>query len=156
MTTLKKSILAVSAALALGLIATPILLARGGERSGHRALFGGHFGHHGGAFVKVLHELDLTDEQKTALHAIHKDARERNAAAKAALHDGLMDAARVLVTNPDNIAGAQAAIAGRQAAIEELKQGTLTAVSQALAVLTPEQRAKVAAHLAEHRKEHSR
>jgi Spy/CpxP family protein refolding chaperone len=149
-------ILGISAALAIGLVATPLLLARGGDSRCLMGMGAGHFGHHGGGFGRVLRDLDLTAEQKTALHGIHDAARDQNKVAKEALHDGLMDAARILLADPNNVEGARTAIANREAAIREMKDNTLTAVSKALAVLTPEQRATLAARLEEHHKEMTR
>ena len=163
MTTRRKTILAISAAAALGILATPFLFARGGGGAcplgmggrGHgAAMFAGHFGH--GGFGRVLRDLDLTSEQRDALHKIHDTTREQNAAAKAALHDGFVDAAKILLANPQDVAGARAAFATREAAIAQMKDNALNGVSQALAVLTPEQRAKLAAHLDEHQKELNR
>jgi Spy/CpxP family protein refolding chaperone len=166
MTTRRKTILAISAALAVGVLAAPFLFARGGGGTcplglggrGHgAAMFGGHPGHGGlGAVGGVIRDLDLSDEQKEALHKIHDATRDQNAAAKAALHDGFVEAARLLLANPQNVEGARAAIAQREAAIREIKDNALAAVSQGLAVLTPEQRAKLAAHLEEHQKQFSR
>lgn len=158
MTTRRKAILGISAALALGVLATPFLFARGGGGGdpfalggrGHGAMFA-HLGHGGlGPMGRLMRELDLTEEQKEALHRIHDSTIEQNRTAREALHDGFMDAAKILLADPQNVAGARAAIAGREAAIRALKDNALTAVSQGLSVLTPEQRAKLAAHLQEH------
>lgn len=150
MTTRRKTILAISAALALGVVAAPLLLARGAAR---------HFGHgpggHAMKFMKLAGELDLTDEQKEALHRIHDAAFEKNKQAREAVHEGFMEAANILIANPQNVDAARTAIANRQASIVELRESALTAVSQGLAVLTPEQRTKLAAHIEKHLKDHS-
>ena len=165
MTTRRKTILAISAAAALGIFATPFLFARGGGACplghggrGHgAAMFTGHFGHGGfGPMGRVLRDLDLSAEQKEALHKIHETTREQNAAVKTALHEGFMEAAKVLLANPQDVAGARAVITSREAAIRQMKDNALTGVSQALAVLTPEQRAKLAAHLDEHQRQFNR
>jgi periplasmic protein CpxP/Spy len=151
MTTRRKTILAISAALALGLVAAPLLLARGAAR---------HLGHgpggHAMKFMKLAGELDLTDEQKEALHRIHDVTFEKNKESREALHEGFTEAARILIANPQNVDAARTAIANRQAAIVDLRESALTAVSQGLAVLTPEQRAKLAEHVEKHLNEHSR
>jgi Spy/CpxP family protein refolding chaperone len=154
MTTRRKTILGISAALALGLAASPFLMARGhGQKT-----FGGHFGHHAGfgKMSQLMKELDLTAEQREALHRIHETTVENNRQVRAALHSGFMDAAQVLVADPRNLQGARAAIAAQQASIDQLKESALGAVSQALAVLTPEQRARLAAHIEEHRRDLTR
>jgi Spy/CpxP family protein refolding chaperone len=164
---MRKSVLGISAALALGLLATPFLLARGGEancplgmgaKSHGAMMFGGHFGGHGrlGAMAHVARELDLTAEQKEAFHRIHEATHEKNAATRAAVHDGLMNAARILIANPQDVAAARTEIANREAAIDELKENALAAVSQGLAVLTPEQRAKLLRILEEHHQKQPR
>lgn len=160
------TILGISAALAVALLATPLLLARGGGstcplgmggRSHGVAMFGGHSGHGGfGQMERLIRELDLTDEQKEALHRVHATTRERNAEARTVLHDGFMEAAKILIADPQNVAGARAAITNRQATLNEIKENALTGVSQGLAVLTPEQRAKLTTHLEKHAKELAR
>jgi periplasmic protein CpxP/Spy len=142
MTTRRKIVLGVSAVLVAGLIATPFVFAhpRGGMGCGLGM----------GQMARVFHDLDLTAEQKDALHRIHDATRESNAAARAALHDGFVDAARILLANPQNVAGARATIDTREAALDQIKENAMTGIAQALAVLTPEQRAKLAEHLEEH------
>lgn len=147
MTTRRKVVLGFSAVLAVGLVAAPLLFAHG--RGGwHRGGLG--------RMAHVLHDLDLTEQQKDALHRIHDEARERNRASKQALHDGLMEAAKRLIADPNDVAGARQAIAAREKAIGDLKNEMLTAVSQALTVLTPEQRAKLLERLEDHEKELNR
>ena len=155
MTTRKKTILGIAALLTAGLIAAPILWAHGGgsarclfaERSG---FFGHGDGRHFGEMARVIHELDLTKEQREALHRIHEVTREQNAQAREELHNGLMDAAKVLLADPDDIAGARAVLASRQASIESLKENAMNGISQGLAVLTPGQRAVLVEHLEKH------
>ena len=165
--TRRKSILGISAALGLGLLAAPFLLAGGGREScplgmgggrSHAAMFAGHFGGHGrfGPMARFAKDLDLTAEQKEALHRLHEATQDKNAEARAALHAGFMDAAKILIADPQNVTAARAEIANRQAAIDALKESTLSAVSQGLAILTPEQRAKLAAHLDEHQQRQRR
>ena len=150
MTTRRKIILAVAAtAVGLGLVAAPLVMAHGA--GGGCAMMAGHGGH-GGGLMKVMRELDLKDEQVTAMHRIHKATHEKNAEARKALHEGLAEAAKILAADPNNIAAARAAVERRQAAIDQLKDGVLSGVSQGLAVLTPEQRAKLSQHIDEHLK----
>lgn len=162
MTTRRKSLLGIAAALAIGLLATPLLLARNdsagcplglGARVHGAAMFA-HAGHGGlGQLGRLFRQLDLTDAQKDAMHDIHDAVRKQNETARQTLHEGFMDAAKVLVADPQNLAGARATLASREAAIQTLKENTLSAVSQALSVLTPEQRAKLAAHLDSHQRQ---
>ena len=166
MTTRRKSILGISAALGLGLLAAPFLLAGGGGEAcplgmggrSHAAMFAGHFGGHArhSTMARFAKDLDLTAEQKEALHRLHEVTHEKNAESRAALHAGFMDAAKILIADPQNVTAARAEIANRQAAIDALKESTLSAVSQGLAILTPAQRAKLAAHLDEHQQRQRR
>lgn len=148
---------------AVAVLATPLLLA-GGDRSGRNCALGigqrahgavmqlAGFGSHGrGMHADALfHDLDLTREQREQIHAIFMGARERTEPTREALHAGLVDTARVLAAEPGNVAGARAAFDARQPAIEELKAGLFTTLADTMAVLTPEQRAKLLAHLERH------
>lgn len=115
----------------------------------------GHGG--GGGMFNFLHrldrlkaELDLTEEQTTQIRAIIRDTHEQNRAFREQMHGTMMEVAKTLLANPNDLAGAQA-IVDRQAEAERaLKANLLQAASKALNVLTPEQRTKLATHLAEH------
>ncbi len=147
-----KLLLGLTAAAAI--VATPLLLAGGGGSGGHCLLAGKggmhhRSGHHGrgmamGAF---LHDLDLTSAQREQLHAIFGRAHEQHDSTREALHTALVEAARVLATDPGNVAGARAAFDARQPSIEELKTGLFASFGEAMAVLTPEQHAEVIEHL---------
>lgn len=121
---------------------------------GHRGGVG--HGMHGMRFLAHLaeakSELDLSDAQIDQLKAIVKETREQNAQYRDVLHGTLKSVATTLLTNPNDVAGAQA-IVDRQASAEKaLKSNLIVAASKALNVLTPEQRTKLALHLAEHGK----
>lgn len=112
------------------------------------------FGHgHGMAFLghveRLKDELDLSDAQVDQLKAIVKTTREQNAQYRDQMHGSFKEVATTLLTNPNDIAGAQAALDRQDAAEKVLKTNLLTAASKALNVLTPEQRTKLALHLAE-------
>ena len=158
MTKRRKAIFGVSAVLVAGLLSAPFLFAHGRASRGHgAAMFAGHFGHGGVAQMgAVMRDLDLTSEQKASLHRIHDTAKDQNATARKALHEGLMEAAQVLLADPNNVVAARQAITAREASVRDLRENTLSAVSQALAVLTPEQRAKALVRLQEHHKEFNR
>jgi len=127
---------------------------------GHRA--GGRgFGHHGfgpgfhagmnfmGHIGKLKEELDLSDAQVGQLTTIFAETREQNKPYREQLHGGFMAVAQKLVANPNDVAGAQALLDERAAAERAMKSNMIAAASKALNVLTPEQRTKLAAHLAE-------
>ena len=94
-------------------------------------------------------ELDLTDAQVDQLKEIAKATHEQNGQYREQIHGTLKQVATVLLTNPNDIAGAQAVLDQQAAAEKALKSNLLVAASKALNVLTPEQRTKLALHLAE-------
>jgi len=114
-------------------------------RGGHGLAFLGHLQH-----IKI--ELDLTDAQVDQLKDIAKATHEQNGQYREQIHGTLKQVATVLLTNPNDVAGAQAVLDQQAAAEKALKSNLLVAASKALNVLTPEQRTKVALHLAEHGK----
>lgn len=112
-------------------------------RGGHGLGVLGHLDH-------IKSELDLTDAQVTQLKDIARATREQNGQYREQIHGTLKQVATVLLTNPNDVAGAQAVLDQQAAAEKALKSNLLVAASKALNVLTPEQRTKVALHLAEH------
>ncbi|HEV7768371.1 MAG TPA: periplasmic heavy metal sensor [Thermoanaerobaculia bacterium] len=94
-------------------------------------------------------ELDLSDAQVEQLKAIAKATHDQNAQYREQMDGTFKQVATTLLTNPNDIAGAQAALDQQDAAEKVLKTNLLTAASKALNVLTPEQRTKLALHLAE-------
>jgi Spy/CpxP family protein refolding chaperone len=135
------------AILGLVLIAAAAALYAGPGRHMRGAGHGGH-GFGAGFMLGHLHEiadkLDLTDAQKTQIHAIFKETREANEQYHDQMHGGLKDVARVLIDNPNDLAGAQAVLDQQTATERALKSNILRGVSKALNVLTPEQRTELA------------
>ena len=123
----------------------------GGHGRGH-----GMRGMHGMAFLGHLQhaksELGLSDAQVEQLKAIVKETREENAPFREQMHGTIKGIATTLLTNPNDVAGAQAVLDKQAAAEKLLKSNLIAAASKALNVLTPEQRTKLALHLAEHGK----
>jgi len=113
-----------------------------GHGPGHGFEMLAHLGH-------LKRELGLSDAQVDQLKAIAKDVHEQNAPYHDQLKAGMKGIAQTLLANPNDVAGAQALIDGQSAAERALKTNILNGVSRALNVLTPEQRAKLAAHLAQ-------
>lgn len=135
--------------------AVPFLYAAGPAR-GFRGHGMGHGFGHGMAFLghleHVKSELDLSDTQVDQLKAIVKETREQNGQYREQMHGTFKSIATTLLTNPNDVAGAQAVLDSQAAAEKQLKTNLLVAASKALNVLTPEQRTKLALHLAEHGK----
>lgn len=127
---------------------------------GGAALYAGpgraHFRGHGGGFAFFAHlhqiadELDLTDAQKTQIHAIFRETREQNREIREELHGGFKDVAKTLIANPNDVAAAQAQLDRQLDTERALKTSILQGASKALSVLTPEQRTKLALIIAEH------
>jgi Spy/CpxP family protein refolding chaperone len=114
----------------------------GGGFAGHGLGFFGHLG-------KLKSELGLSDAQVVQIKAIMKETHEQNSGFRDQLHGTLKDVATTLLTNPNDVAGAQAVLDRQAAAERELKSNLIVAASKALNVLTPEQRTKLALHLTE-------
>jgi len=114
-------------------------------------MHGGMHGMHGGAFAdfglghlqRAKEYLDLTDAQVDQLKAIGKELHEQNAPYRKQLHGGLVQVAQTLISNPNDVAAAQAQLDQQNAVEATLKTNTLAAAARALNVLTPDQRAKV-------------
>ena len=112
---------------------------------GHHGFGGGFFGH----LHQIAGELDLTDAQKTQIHGIFMEARDQNKQYLEQLHGGFHSAAKVLIADPNDVAGAQALLDQQDATERTMKSNMLRAASKALGVLTPEQRTKLAQIVAE-------
>lgn len=118
-----------------------------------RGMHGGH-GSFGAGFVlghlhRVADELDLSETQKTQIHAIIKETHAQNAQYREQLHGGFQSVAKVLIENPNDVSGAQAVLDQQSATERAFKSNIVRAASKALNVLTPEQRTKLAGILAE-------
>ena len=99
---------------------------------------------------QLREELNLSDEQVAELRKIGKQTREANSAYRASLRDNFAEAGLVLLANPDDVAGAEAILDRNAQAKKELRANVLDGVSDAVKVLTPEQRQKLTGVL-EHR-----
>ncbi|MBV8517611.1 MAG: periplasmic heavy metal sensor [Acidobacteria bacterium] len=98
----------------------------------------------------VAGKLDLSDQQVSEIKDIFADLRTQNAPYRQQFHGGLRSIAQTLVKNPNDVAAAQALLDQQNDAEKALKANTLVAVSKALNVLTPEQRAKLGTMIEEH------
>lgn len=148
----KRSILLI---ITLVLLAVPFVL-----YAQHRRAGGGHFGMHamhgmhGAGFLghlqKLKTELDLSEAQTEQIKAIVREVHEQNADFRQQMHGGYMTIAKTLIANPSDTAEAQALLDRQTAAQRTLQTNLLNASSKALAVLTPQQRAKLGDLLDEH------
>lgn len=153
-------ILAVAAAGALAL--APLVLAETRGERGYGFGMHGVAGKHGGPGAGAMHglgllgplmhlgnELDLTEAQEAEIKAIFEGLREKNAPYREQLHGGLKDAAKLLLANPQDTAGARVLLEKQAAAERAAKENALEAASQALGVLNAGQRAKLGQFLEE-------
>jgi Spy/CpxP family protein refolding chaperone len=116
---------------------------RGHEAMGERGLIGPL-----ARLDALREELDLSDDQVTAIRAIALEVRDANAPRREELRGGMGDVVSLLIANPDDLAGARAAMQAREAAVAAMKDNALTGASRALKVLTPEQRKELGAIVA--------
>jgi Spy/CpxP family protein refolding chaperone len=102
-----------------------------------------------GHLNQLRSELDLSDAQVEQIRSIARATREQNEGFRETMHGTFKDVAATLLTNPNDVAAAQTLLDRQAAAERQLKTNLLAAASKALNVLTPEQRTKLALHLAE-------
>ncbi len=119
----------------IALVAVPFVYAQAHHRAGGFGMFG--------RLAKLQSQLGLTDQQVSDLKAIAADLKTQNAPYRAQLKGGFVAVAQDLLANPNDTAGAQALIDQHAAARKAMQANTLSAISKALNVLTPDQRTKL-------------
>jgi len=132
-------------ALVLILVAVPATFAARGHRGGHEGMGFGIFG----KLHAIKSELGLTDAQVTDIHKIAESMRDENRQYRIELKKNMGAVAQVLIANPDNLTGAESLLDRQVATEQALKSNALRAASEALSVLTPEQRVKLGQMLAQ-------
>ena len=134
----KRNVILIASILALGIVAAAPLVIAGPHGRGHHGDFGvlAHLRH-------AKAELDLTDQQAAAIHGIFREMRQANTAAREQMHGGIHEAAEILLANPSDVAGAQAALDRQAAAERALKANLLQSIAKTIAVLDDNQRAKL-------------
>ncbi len=141
----KRTLVFSAAAIVIVLLAVPFAVAQH-MRAGHGR--GGGDGMMMFAHLQRAKEaLGLTDTQAADIKAIVSDLRTQNEPYRASLRGGRQAIAQILLTNPNDIAAAQALLDKQSDAERQMKSNALHAASKALNVLTPDQRAKAAAFL---------
>lgn len=89
-------------------------------------------------------QLELTDEQKEELKTIMASLREENADERELVQTGSTRLTEVLLANPEDVPTAAKVVDEQLAAERAMKMNGLNATAEALKVLTPEQRTKLA------------
>lgn len=157
----KRNIIFLAAAVAI-LAAVPFVYAgarahlAGGRGFGHGMGMGMGMHHGFGGDMLVGHlahlkdELDLSDAQTDQIKAIFNETREQNAQYRQQLHGTYKTVAQTLLANPANVAQAQALLDQQASAERAMKANLVNSAAKALAVLTPEQREKLATKFASH------
>ena len=142
---MKKRVFIITGVVALtALLAVPFAFAQ--HMRGMRGqAFGGpmFFGH----LRHAQQVLGLTDQQVSSIKAIAADARQQNQQYRQSQRATMQQIAQILLNNPNDVASAQALIDQQAAAERTMKTNMLNAMSKALNVLTPDQRAKAASIL---------
>lgn len=139
---MKSRIVIFTAALGLlTLIAVPFAFA---QRAGHHMGPGGDMGvMFLGHLERAKQALGLSDQQVTDIQAIFQDLKAQNQPYRDSMRGGMIGIAQTLLNNPNDIATAQAQLDKQADAEHAMKVNALNAVSKALNVLTPDQRAKL-------------
>ena len=129
-------------------IAAPLLFAQRRERPdrGRPHVFA-PFSH----IEELSEELNLTEEQVDQIRGIFRDLHELNAPYRQELKGGMGTAFQSLLQNPDDIAGAQAAVDRQAQAERAISTNTINATASAIKVLSAEQRSQLAQLLEERR-----
>jgi Spy/CpxP family protein refolding chaperone len=120
------------------LIAVPMLYARPeahGDGGRGIAMFG--------RLARLQDKLDLSDQQVDQIKAVFEDLHTKNQPYREQVRGDRGDAARLLLRDPNDIAGAQSMLDQRIAAEKTMRANMLVATSKALKVLSAEQRAKL-------------
>jgi protein CpxP len=145
----KRSIITLAIVALVAIAAVPFVYAQGSHRGGHEQGFGllGRIGH-------LKSQLNLTDEQTTQLKAIFVEVRTQNEPYRTQLRGSFRSVAQTLLSNPNNVAGAQALLDQQDAARKTIESNMLAGAAKALNVLTPEQRTKLSDILAQRAASH--
>lgn len=153
---MKKTIVAIVAIVLIG-TAVPYLYA---NRMEHRGMHGAGGDFPGmmmlGHLQKLKTELGITDDQAQKIKDIALAVREKNAPFRDQMHQNMQEAAKVLLADPNNVAGAQAILDRQLDSERQMKSNMLSGVAKALAVLTPDQRTKLGEILEQHAANHGR
>ncbi|HYH06591.1 MAG TPA: Spy/CpxP family protein refolding chaperone [Thermoanaerobaculia bacterium] len=102
-----------------------------------------------GHLAHLKGELDLTDAQADQIKSIFQETRAQNKQYREQLHGTYKSVAQTLLANPSDVAAAQALMDQQTTAERALKTNLVNSAAKALAVLTPEQRGKLEAKLAQ-------
>lgn len=145
----KRNAIVATVVVIAALVAVPLVYAQGRHhwmRASAEAS-GGEFPLLFGRMERIRTALDLSDAQVEQLKTIAAQLHEQNAAYRDQLRGGMQSVAQTLLTDPNNVAGAQAIIDQQAVARKAMATNMLNAASKALNALTPDQRGKLSTFL---------
>lgn len=155
---MKKRISVLAITLTVATLAAAPLISAHPNRGSRRGMHAAESPRSGGLFQRLRHlskALDLSDEQVGQIRDIAAGLREQNAPLRQELRKQRGGAARLLLADPTDLAGATTAL-GEQAGVRQtMHANLLAATSRALAILTPAQREKLAERMEERAKRRS-
>lgn len=149
---MRKRVLVTASAVALvALIAVPLAFAQrmhamrgmhgGADMPG--AMMLGHLGH-------AKAELGLSDQQTADIKAVFQNLHQQNQAYRQSMHSTMAQVAQILISNPNDVASAQALLDQQMESERAMRTNALNAVAKALNVLTPDQRTKLSTMVQKH------
>ena len=142
---MKKKWIVVTVVVAVALVVAGTAFARVARARALAEPFGGAIGMR--AFVGLRGQLDLTDDQVIQLRHIRQKVRAENETSRGEVRANILEAAKTLLANPDDITDAQAILARNAAATRTMKANALAGIADALKVLTPDQRSMIASRI---------
>ncbi len=101
-------------------------------------------------------ELGLSDQQVTEIKTIFKGVHDQNSPYRDQMRGGFDGVMATLLKNPNDISGAMAILDQQAQAERAMKANALNAASKALNTLTPEQRDKLGALIAQRQQKFQR
>src|SRR6266849_314529 len=148
---MKKRVLVTTAVIALvALVAVPLAFAQrmhmhgmhaDGEMPG--AMMLGHLRH-------AKEQLGLSDQQTADIKSVFQGLREQNKSYRESMHNTMAQVAKILISNPNDVASAQALLDQQIESERAMRTNALNAAAKALNVLTPDQRTKLSTMVQEH------
>ena len=123
--------------------AADMAMAHGGGHAGMHAMMAGHID-------KMLAEVDATPDQKARIHAILTTAMQSMGPLHQRMEGTHGELHRLLAAPVIDRAALEQLRAARIADIDQASKALVSALADAADVLTPEQRAKIASHMAAH------
>jgi Spy/CpxP family protein refolding chaperone len=140
-----RTLIFLSAALLVVIIAVPLAVAQHVRGAGHR--HGCMGGGDGMMMFGRMHRAKAALGQAADIRKIFADLRTQNAPYRESMRAGMQSVAQALIANPNDISAAQALLDKQNDAERQMKTNALNAAAKALNVLSADQRTKAATFL---------